>query len=73
MDWIEQDGVGRVPVTRIPGLPRPVEEQKLQHAPHIGEQGRDILGEMGYGADDIDRLIKDGAVGAPSTKAEAAE
>jgi crotonobetainyl-CoA:carnitine CoA-transferase CaiB-like acyl-CoA transferase len=73
VDWIEQDGVGRVPVTRIPGLPRPAESLSTQHAPHTGEHGRAILGELGYGAGDIDRLIKDGAVGAPSPSAKAAE
>ena len=67
------DGVGRVPIARIPGLPRPAENLAAQHAPHIGEQGREILGEIGFGASDIDRLIKDGAVGAPPPAAKAAE
>ena len=73
VDWVEQDGVGRVPIARIPGLPRPAENLAAQHAPHIGEQGREILGEIGFGASDIDRLIKDGAVGAPPPAAKAAE
>jgi crotonobetainyl-CoA:carnitine CoA-transferase CaiB-like acyl-CoA transferase len=73
IDWIEQDGVGKLPVVRTPGLPRPANDQPTQHAPHIGEQGRVILGEIGYSSGDIDRLIKDGAVGAPSQAAKAAE
>ncbi len=73
VDWVEQDGVGKVPVARIPGLPRPAENLAAQHAPHIGEQGREILGEMGYSAGQIDGLIKDGAVGAPPQAARAAE
>lgn len=73
VDWVEQDGVGKVPIARIPGLPRPVENLAAQHAPHIGEQGREILGEMGYSAGQIDGLIKDGAVGAPPQAARAAE
>src|SRR5690606_36982820 len=47
VDWVEQDGVGKVPIARIPGLPRPAENLAAQHSPHIGEQGREILGEMG--------------------------
>jgi len=73
VDWIEQDGVGRVPVARIPGLPRPVEDLAAQHSPHIGEHGRAILGEIGYSSGDIDRLIKDGAVGPAPAAAKAAE
>jgi crotonobetainyl-CoA:carnitine CoA-transferase CaiB-like acyl-CoA transferase len=73
IDWLEQDGVGTLPVVRTPGLPRPANDLPTQHAPHIGEHGRAILGELGYGAGDIDRLIKDGAVGAPAAAAKAAE
>ena len=73
VDWVEQDGVGKVPIARIPGLPRPAENLAAQHSPHIGEQGREILGEMGYSAGQIDGLIKDGAVGAPPQAARAAE
>ncbi|MGE0153885.1 MAG: CaiB/BaiF CoA transferase family protein [Reyranellaceae bacterium] len=73
VDWLEQDGVGRMPIARIPGLPRPSEDPAAQHAPHIGEQGREILAEMGYGNGDIERLIADGAVGAGSGAAQAAE
>ena len=73
VDWIEQDGVGTVPVARIPGLPRPAEDLPAQHAPHVGEHSRAILGELGYGAGDIDRLIADGAVAAGPQAAQAAE
>jgi crotonobetainyl-CoA:carnitine CoA-transferase CaiB-like acyl-CoA transferase len=73
VDWLEQDGVGTLPVVRTPGLPRPANDVPTQHAPHIGEHGRAILGELGYSSGDIDRLIKDGAVGAPSQAAKAAE
>jgi len=73
VDWIEQDGVGKVPVARIPGILRPAENLPAQHSPHTSEHARAILGEIGYGAGDVDRLIKDGAVGAPQTAAKAAE
>lgn len=73
VDWVEQDGVGRVPVARIPGLPRPADDLAAQHSPHIGEHGRQILAEMGYDKGDVDRLIKDGAVGPAPEAAKAAE
>lgn len=35
----------------------------LTHAPHLGKHTREIVGEMGYGAGDIDKLSVSGVVG----------
>ena len=35
---------------------------KEAHAPHLGEHTREILGEMAYGAADIERLTASGVV-----------
>jgi crotonobetainyl-CoA:carnitine CoA-transferase CaiB-like acyl-CoA transferase len=73
VDWIEQDGFGRMPVANIAGLPRASEHPPQQHAPHIGEDGPDILKELGYGAGEIDAMFKRGGVRAPAPDVKAAE
>ena len=62
IDWIEQERVGRLPVANIAGLPRASEHAPQQHAPHIGEDGPDILGELGYSAAEIDAIFSRGGV-----------
>jgi crotonobetainyl-CoA:carnitine CoA-transferase CaiB-like acyl-CoA transferase len=69
IDWIEQDRVGRLPVANIPGLPRAAEHEPQQHAPHIGEDGPDILGELGYSAAEIEAIFTRGGIGRPSEPA----
>jgi crotonobetainyl-CoA:carnitine CoA-transferase CaiB-like acyl-CoA transferase len=71
IDWIEQDRVGRLPVANIPGLPRASEHPPQQHAPHVGEDGPDILGELGYGAAEIEAIFTRGGVRRPSEPAAA--
>jgi len=73
VDWIEQDGVGRLPVANIPGLPPANADPRASHAPHIGEHGAAILGEIGYTAARIDALYQGKAVGRPAATAKAAE
>jgi crotonobetainyl-CoA:carnitine CoA-transferase CaiB-like acyl-CoA transferase len=66
IDWIEQERVGRLPVANIPGLPRAAEHEPQQHAPHIGEDGPDILGELGYSPVEIEAIFTRGGIGRPS-------
>jgi crotonobetainyl-CoA:carnitine CoA-transferase CaiB-like acyl-CoA transferase len=73
IDWIEQDGFARVPVANIPGLPPASEHAPQQHAPHIGEDGPDILRELGYSAAEADAMFKRKGVIAPVEEAQAAE
>ena len=73
IDWIEQDGFGRLPVANIPGLPRASEHEAQQHAPHVGEHGPAILGELGYAPAEIDAIFARGGVRAPMPVAKAAE
>jgi crotonobetainyl-CoA:carnitine CoA-transferase CaiB-like acyl-CoA transferase len=61
--WVEDDTLGRVPMGTICGQRPPATGDRLAHAPHLGEHTREILGEMGYGADDIERLSASGVVG----------
>ncbi len=74
VDWIEQEGVGRLPVANIAGLPRASEHPPQQHAPRVGEDGPDILRELGYSAGEIEAMFAKGGVKAPAeTAAKAAE
>jgi crotonobetainyl-CoA:carnitine CoA-transferase CaiB-like acyl-CoA transferase len=73
IDWIEQDGFGRMPVANIAGLPPASEHAPQQHAPHVGEDGPDILSELGYGAAEIDAMLARGGVRAPAPAVKAAD
>ena len=60
--WVENDTLGRVPMATLCGQRPPAAGDRLTHAPHLGEHTREILGEMGYGAADIEKLTASGAV-----------
>ena len=72
ISWIEQSGLGRIPVPCLPGhLPlRPSEARG--HTPHLGEHSREVLIELGYGDKEIDGMRNQGAV-VLLERAEAAE
>ena len=60
--WVENDTLGRVPMGRIAGQ-RPFENgDPSSHSPHVGEHSREILGELGYGADTIETLRASGVI-----------
>ncbi len=60
--WVENDTLGRVPMATICGQRPPATGDRLTHAPHVGEHSREILGELGYGGPDIQRLNASGVV-----------
>jgi crotonobetainyl-CoA:carnitine CoA-transferase CaiB-like acyl-CoA transferase len=74
VDWIEQEGVGRLPVANIPGLPPASQHPPQQRAPNIGEDGPDILRELGFASAEIEAIFARGGVKAPArAAAKAAE
>jgi crotonobetainyl-CoA:carnitine CoA-transferase CaiB-like acyl-CoA transferase len=73
IDWIEQDGFGRMPVANIPGLPPASQHAPQQHAPHIGEHGPAILRELGYSASEVEAMFAKGGIKAPTTMKAASE
>ena len=62
-----------IPVANIPGLPPAGTHAPQQHAPHIGEDGPDILRELGYSPAEIDAIFARGGIRAPTPAAKAAE
>jgi crotonobetainyl-CoA:carnitine CoA-transferase CaiB-like acyl-CoA transferase len=61
--WVENDTLGRVPMATLCGQRAPATGDPLTHSPHVGEHTREILGELGYAAGDIERLNASGVVG----------
>lgn len=60
--WVEHDGVGRMPIANIPGLPRIESGEGLGASPHIGEHSVALLKEAGLSDGEIDGLLTSGAV-----------
>jgi len=60
--WVENDTLGRVPMGAICGQRPPATGDPLTHSPHLGEHTREILGELGYGASDIEKFTASGVV-----------
>jgi crotonobetainyl-CoA:carnitine CoA-transferase CaiB-like acyl-CoA transferase len=72
VSWIEQSGLGRIPIPSLPGHPRLRPGEARGHTPHLGEHSREVLRGLGYGDAEIDTLRDEGAVGVME-RAEAAE
>jgi crotonobetainyl-CoA:carnitine CoA-transferase CaiB-like acyl-CoA transferase len=60
--WIEQSGVGAIPMPVIPGIRPPREGDAMVHAPHLGEHSRQILRELGHSDGEIDALARNAAI-----------
>ncbi|HAR53894.1 CoA transferase [Roseovarius nubinhibens] len=61
--WLQQAGANDPwPVPNIPGMPAFEPGSALAQSPTVGEHTRQILEELGYGADEIDGFYADGVV-----------
>jgi crotonobetainyl-CoA:carnitine CoA-transferase CaiB-like acyl-CoA transferase len=69
--WVEQSGVGCLPMPRTPGIPPLKSGDPLAHSPHIGEHTSVVLRDLGFSGDAIKGLENDGAVRVLETKTTA--
>jgi crotonobetainyl-CoA:carnitine CoA-transferase CaiB-like acyl-CoA transferase len=60
--WVENDTLGRVPMATLCGQPAIATGERLTHSPHVGEHTREVLGQLGYDAREIERLDASGVV-----------
>ncbi len=60
--WIEQAGIGRIPMPRLPGFDAAKTGDARYHTPGLGEHGREILARLGYGDDAIRGLVEQAVV-----------
>ncbi|MBJ3774569.1 CaiB/BaiF CoA transferase family protein [Acuticoccus mangrovi] len=61
--WAEIPGIGKLPATRLPGLPRPSERAAAAATPpRVGEGGRAALADLGFTPERVAALEACGAV-----------
>lgn len=68
--WIDHVDMGEVPVTKIPGLPLAQSGDPLSPAPRIDAHSEEILKGLGYGAEEVERLISGKMIGVCDPDAE---
>jgi len=61
-NWVNHDGLGKIPLPRIPGFEGFESGDEMAHCPHIGEHSKEILSALGASDKDIEKLISNGAV-----------
>ncbi len=62
LSWIEQSGMGRIPIPILPGHPPLRQGEARGHTPRLGEHSREVLLGLGYGNAEVDGLRDQGAV-----------
>ena len=61
--WIDHQGLGRMPMANIPGLPSIVEGSPLAECPHTGQHTVEVLKRNGFSEAEINRLLAAKAIG----------
>ena len=62
LSWIEQSGMGRIPIPILPSHPPLRQGEARGHTPRLGEHSREVLLGLGYGNAEVDGLRDQGAV-----------
>jgi crotonobetainyl-CoA:carnitine CoA-transferase CaiB-like acyl-CoA transferase len=60
-EWVEHPSEGRIRQMNVPGTWSDTPPSVRRHAPLLGENTRELLAEVGYPADEIERLLAKGA------------
>ena len=63
ISWLEQPGIGRVPIPNVPGIEPLVQDTPLAESPTVGEHTMEILQQHGYSLDAIMALREKGVTG----------
>ena len=66
--WLDQPGIGKVPVPNVPGLQPLINGSPLAKSPTVGEHSAEILGALG---DDLDAIAAFAARGVVNASAAA--
>ena len=65
--WLDQPGIGKVPVPNVPGLQPLVPGSPLAISPTVGEHSAEILGALGYKPDAVAAFAARGVINAGAT------
>ena len=60
ISWLDQPGIGRVPVPNVPGMAPLEPDTVLASSPTVGQHTREILEELDYDDETIDALAERG-------------
>lgn len=66
-EWIDHPSEGRIRQMNVPGNWSRTSPSIRRHAPLLGENTREVLGEAGYSAQEIDRMLHSGAAAEAET------
>ena len=69
--WTNQLDTGPIPVPNLPGMTPLTPDDPRGQSPRIGQHSRDVLAEIGYAAEEIARLARDGAIAGDDAQAAA--
>ncbi len=61
-EWVSQDGMGDIPLPRIPGFDGFKPGDVMAYSPHIGENSLEVLQSLGLTQEEIDNLKSSGVV-----------
>ena len=67
--WIDQPGVGRIPVPNVAGIEAMATENPLAIAPGLGEHSVEILNRLGFSAEDIAAMAAEAVTNGESAAA----
>jgi crotonobetainyl-CoA:carnitine CoA-transferase CaiB-like acyl-CoA transferase len=65
--WLDQPGIGKVPVPNVPGLQPLVPGSPLAISPTVGEHSAEILGALGYKPNAVAAFAARGVINAGAT------
>lgn len=63
LSWLLQPGSDEPwPVPNVPGMPKLAQDDATAISPTLGQHTREIMADIGYAADDIERFVSDGVI-----------